>query len=102
MFTSTIRALRVLKVEKITDLSSGYKPAGDGPRPFSLFLLPKDGSTYSVGDAVEITAKLPYAASATGVPMLVGDWSPVVFEEIPVDGVDLEEFTPYAAEIKID
>lgn len=105
MFTALIRAGRILNVEKVTDLTAAYAPVvtdGVTPAPFSIFLVPAVGSTVLPGDVVIVNGKLPYGAAATDVPVIVGDWSPVVFESISASGVDLDDVDLYAAPIRID
>lgn len=101
MFTATLRALRVLKIEKVTDLSSGF--ALSNGNPFSLFIAPADGSSLDVGDVAIVNATIPYDnGNVVEVPVVVGDWSPVVFDSLDADNTAIADCDIYAAEIKID
>lgn len=94
---NTFESVKVLIVEQITDISTAFKPAT--ANAFHIFLAPADGSSYSVGDVVTITAKPVNNDSATSVPIVVGDWNPVVLESVSASGVDLTEFDVYVSEI---
>ena len=48
---------------------------------FSVFILPDSAKAIEAGDVVMAAAKLPHR-EATKVPLVVGDWSPVVFVDI--------------------
>ena len=98
MFTELLRAGRILQVSQLDDLTAAYEP----DLPFSMFLVPASGSDTEVGDVVIVNAKLPYGSAAGNVPVVVGDWSPVVFESIAASGIDLTAVDAYVAPIKID
>ena len=91
-----VKAGRVTQVDKVTDLTEGYKPGV----PFSVFLNPKEGSDVELGDVVTLDAELPYSSTAVEVPVVAGDWSPVVFVGLPTGAVDLTKVDVYAGIIK--
>lgn len=94
-----IRAGRVLNVEKLTDLSAGYDPQ----TPFNMFLVPASGSTVELGDVIVVSATLPYGGDTAGdVPVVVGDWSPVIFRTLAAGAIDLTEVDVYVAPIAIN
>lgn len=101
MFTALIRAGRVLKVEQLSDLTSEYKPTSPDTC-FSVFLMPASGSSVELGDVVLVNAKLPYGSAAGDVPVVVGDWSPVIFESISASGVDLTDVDVYVAPFSVN
>ena len=76
-YTSLIRAGRVVdcaKASSLTDLADAA--------PFSIFIAPITNAV-EAGDIVELGCKLPYNDNAK-VPVVVGDWSPVIFNDISV------------------
>ena len=74
-FTSLIRAGRVIECNVAPQLDT----ATTG-KPFSIFIAPLSNAL-EVGDIAVVSCDLPYE-HATKVPVVVGDWSPVIFEEI--------------------
>lgn len=92
-----ITAGRITKVEKVTSLSAHYFPADS----FSIFLVPRPTSGVELGDVKIVEAMLPRTDSAyVDVPVVVGDWSPVVFRAIKASGIDLTEVDVYVAPIE--
>lgn len=101
MFTALIRAGRVLEITKLTDLTAAYEPTD----PFSMFLTPTSGSTVGLGDTLLVSGTTPYdavGAAAHDLPVVVGDWSPIVFRSIAASGIDLSDVDVYVAPIKIE
>lgn len=91
-----IQAARVTDVQKLTSLTSDYHP----DKLFSLMLVPKQNSSVDVGDVVTFNATLPHAGNLPiEVPVVVGDWSPIVFCSIEANGIDLTEVDAYVAPI---
>lgn len=99
MFTAAIRALRVLDVKQVDDLTAKiYLDV-----PFSLFVAPKVGSGYLPGDVISVEGGLAYSqGSETKVPVVVGDWSPIIFDFISANQLDANDFDVYIGFIKID
>lgn len=97
MFEALLQSGRILKVEQLTDLSEGYAPE----KPFSLMLVPASGSDVNVGDVVTVTAKPPMNDEAAEIPVTVGEWSLVVFDNIAVDGVELDDVDCFVAPITL-
>lgn len=92
-----ITAGRITKVEKVTSLSSNYYPADS----FSMFLVPKAATGVELGDVMVVEALLPRTDNEyVNVPVVVGDWSPVVFRAIKASGIDLTKVDLYVAPIK--
>ena len=97
-----IRAGRVLKCEEVSTLGQGAFT-----EPSSIFIAPV-GDTLAVGDVVIVQGVLSYAGSSDLIPVVVGDWSPAIFDEITsiCDTSDTElsstDYRLFAAEIKID
>lgn len=98
MFNALIKAGRVLNVGKITDLTAAYSPNA----PFSVFLTPASGSLVEVGDNYIITGCTAYGEAEGEIPVVVGDWSPVVFRSISASGIDLTEVDCYVAPIELE
>ena len=77
-FTALVRAGRVLECHRataLTDIATTGKPC-------SLFLVPlADGALEDV-DFVEVAGELQYNATSTVAPVVVGDWSPVIFNSV--------------------
>lgn len=93
-----IAAGRVTKVVKLTSLSNDYNPGGN---VFSVFLAPKEGSDAGVGDVLAFDAMLPDSnGEFVEVPVVVGDWSPIVFRAIKASAIDLTDFDVYVAPIR--
>lgn len=76
-------------------------------KPSSIFIAPV-GDTLAVGDVVVVSGKLAYTGGADVVPVVVGDWSPAIFDEITqitdTGGTTIAtaDYMLFAAEIKID
>lgn len=96
MFEAFIQAARATKVAKVTSLSEAYTPG----QPFSVFINPV--SDDDMGKAITITAKPTRNDSAVEVPVAVGDWSPVMFDSISANGVDLTNNELFVALIDIE
>lgn len=93
-----IKAGRITKVEKVTSLSENYYPDGV---IFSMFLVPKESSNIELGDVIIVEAMLPDTNGAyVDVPMVVGDWSPVLYRAIKAEAIDLDTLDVYVAPIK--
>ncbi len=92
-----VASARVTDVKKVTSLSEEYRPEAI----FSVFLAPKDGGN-EAGDVVEFEAELPHTKGEyVDVPVVVGDWSPIVFKAIKASAIDLTKVTLYAAPMKV-
>ena len=90
-----ITAGRITRVEKVASLSGDYFPTDS----FSMFLVPKGGST-EMGDVVIVEAILPHSDGAyVDVPVVAGDWSPVVFRALKSGSIDLSDVDLYVAPI---
>ncbi|MCR5588001.1 MAG: hypothetical protein K6F72_00110 [Bacteroidales bacterium] len=93
-----ITAARVTNVGLLESLNEDYYPNGV---LFSLFLAPKSDSSVEIGDIKEITAMLPHSnGEYVEVPVVVGDWSPVVFHALKADNDLLTDVKVYVAPIK--
>ena len=91
-----ITAGRITKVEKVTSLSANYYPE----KSFSVFLNAKANSGVENGDVVVVEAMLPDTDGAyVDVPVVLGDWSPVVFRAIKASGINLTKIDVYVAPI---
>lgn len=97
-FNALLKAGRVLNVGKVTDLTAAYEPDA----PFSMFLVPASGSLVEVGDTYIVNGLTAYGTAAGEIPVVVGDWSPVVFRGISASGIDLTEVDVYVAPIEIE
>ena len=95
---SIVKAARVTEVGKLSSLSEDYYPNGE---LFSLFLNPTESSSVSVGDVMVVEAMLPHSiAEFVEVPVVVGDWSPVVFLGLKAGTINLGEVDVYVAPMK--
>ena len=92
-----LRVMRIVKIEKVEDLTTNYAPG----KPFSIFIAPVVGGAYLPGDVAIVNGTLPETTTATDVPVMVGDWSPVVFDSITASSLDLENCELYASELEI-
>ena len=93
-----IYASRVNNVVKLTSLSADYNPGF----LFSLFLAPVANQGVDAGDVLAVTAVLSESdGAAVEVPVVVGDWSPIVFRSLKSSGgIDLTKVKAYVAPIK--
>lgn len=100
-----IRAGRLTNVMPYSDFESWREQQDRRKKQeifFSLFIVPDAGSGIEAGDVVIAKdAKLPHNEAAI-VPLVVGDWSPVVFLDIDpsliaAGGVSLDESLLYVA-----
>lgn len=96
MFNALIQAARATKLEKVTSLSEAYRPG----KPFNVFINPV--SSDDIGTVVKITATPDRNDSAVEVPVVAGDWSPIIFKEISASGVDLSGYELYVGLIDVD
>lgn len=94
---NTFESVKVLKVDKVTDLSTNFAPASG--KPFHIFINPKSESSYDIGDVVVITAKPAKNNTATAVPVVIGDWNPVLFENITAGAFDITTNDIYYSEV---
>ena len=93
-----VKAGRITNVEKVTILSDPYYPNGV---IFSMFLNAKSQSGVESGDVVVVEAMLPDTNGAyVDVPVVVGDWSPVIFRAIKAGAIDTDKLDVYIAPIK--
>ena len=92
-----ILASRITNVVKLDSLDTDYTPKG----LFSVLLAPKSGATAEKGDIVTFDAVLPHSTAYVEVPVIVGDWSPIVFNTIKADSIDLTEVDVYIAPINL-
>lgn len=92
-----IKAGRITSVASIDSISEDYRPS----EVFSLFLAPTQGSEVEVGDIMEFDAILPHTnGEYVTVPVVVGDWSPIVFVAIKANALDLEKVNAYTSPMK--
>lgn len=97
MFEAILQSGRATKVEKVASLTTAY----GNNKPFSIFVCPTDNSPKEAGEVLIINAKPVRNTAATDVPVTIGDWSPVVFDEIAADGINTGVYDVYVAEIEI-
>lgn len=91
-----ILASRITNVVKLDDLTEDYSTKGC----FSVLLAPKSDAVER-GDIVTFDAILPHSNTEyVEVPVVVGDWSPIVFKSIKANSIDLTEVDVYIAPIK--
>ena len=101
MFTGMIRAGRVLECGRV-NISDTASEA-----PMSIFIAPV-AATLTVGDVVTIEGTLAYSGNSALVPVVLGDWSPAIFDRITdvkdVNGNSISDtdYLLFAAHIKID
>jgi len=97
MFEAILQSARATKITKVADLTDGYTSA----KPFSIFVCPTDNSPKEAGEVLVINAKPVDNAAAVDVPVVIGDWSPVVFDAIGTGGINTSSYDVYIAEIKV-
>lgn len=73
---NTFESVKVLKVGKVESLAVNFKPASE--KPFHILINPKSGSELAPGDVKIINAKPVKNDTAVEVPVVVGDWNPVI------------------------
>lgn len=92
-----ILASRITNVVKLDSLDTDYTPKGI----FSVLLAPKSGATAEKWDIVTFDAILPHSNTEyVEVPVVIGDWSPIVFKSIKANSIDLTDVDVYIAPIK--
>lgn len=96
--TEIIQSSRVTNAIKLVSLSEDYTPGF----LFSLFLSPIANQDIACGDVLAVNAVLAESdGAAVEVPVVVGDWSPVVFRTLKASGgIDLTKVNAYVAPIK--
>lgn len=95
MFEAFLQSARATKIQKVA-AADGYT----SNKPFSIFIAPTASSSQEVGDVLIITAKPVHNEEAVEVPVVVGDWSPVVFDAIAAGGIGAG-LDVYIAEIEV-
>lgn len=94
---SIISAQCITNVVKLESLTEDFDLEG---KLFRLFLAPALGSDVKSGDILTVDAMLPYSGGeAVEVPVVVGDWSPVLFQGIEASAIDLTDVDAYVAPI---
>lgn len=93
---SILKTLLVTNVTNVTSIEEGYNPGW----PFKIFVKPKEGSDISKGDILAVVAGL-YDSNDEDVevPVIVGEWSPIVFRWLKGGYLDLERVDVYIARI---
>ena len=93
---SIVKTLLVTNVAKLSSLDEGYAPGW----PFKIFVNPKEESDISKGDILTVDAELyDNKGESVEVPVITGEWSPVVFRSFKDDAFDLTEVDVYVARI---
>jgi len=93
---SIIRASRITKISKLASLSENYFP----DELFSLMLVAKSNSGVENGDVLAFDAMLPDTNNEyVEVPVVVGDWSPIVFRAVKAGAINLSKVDAYVAPI---
>lgn len=93
-----VKAGRITNVIEVTSLTENYYPSGV---IFSMFLVPKAATEVELGDVMIVEAMLPDTnGEYVDVPVVVGDWSPVLFRAIKASGIDLTKVDVYVSPIK--
>ena len=93
---SIVKTLLVTNVAKLDSLDEGYEPGW----MFKIFVNPKEGSEISKGDILTVDAGL-YDSNGeiVEVPVITGEWSPIVFRTLKASSLDLTEVDVYVARI---
>jgi hypothetical protein len=84
-----MKAGRIACHGKITSLANGFKLKDGGP--FSLFIIPNDGST----TPVKADAKLADDAAVSECPFAVNGWTETLVLELPANAIDLTTHAVY-------
>lgn len=91
---SIVKTLLVTNVVKLTSLEADYAPCGS----FKIFVNPKSGGDISKGDILTIDAVLyDSKGESVEVPVIAGEWSPVVFRSLDSATLDLTDVDVYVA-----
>ena len=93
-----IKAGRITKVQQVDSLAEDFYPEGV---VFSMFLNPAEGSDVELGSVVIVEAILPDTnGEYVDVPVVVGDWSPVIFRALKASAIDTDKLDVYISPIK--
>lgn len=84
-----MRAGRIIRHGMIEDLSDGFNLKGT---PFTIFLAPKSVTEDSY---VIMDVKLNADEEHSTIPILVGDWNPLLITEIEPDNSILSDYDIY-------
>lgn len=94
---NTFESVKAMKVEKVTDLSSAFSL--ESKNAFHIFIAPGAGADLDCGEVMQISAKPAKNDAATTVPIVVGDWNPVVLDSISASAIDLDNYDVFVSEI---
>lgn len=99
---NTFESVKVLKVEKVESLDTDFKAASG--KAFHVFIRPLDGADNDAGEIITINAKPVKNDNPVELPIVLGDWNPVLIEKIAANtgadtDIDLEHYTVYYSEI---
>ncbi len=93
--TESLAASRILAHGKVESLATAFSLGGSrlyGNRGFSIFLVPKEGTTDTIAI---VSAKLSYDATASDMPVVVGSWNEGVFVELSASETLLDDYDVY-------
>ena len=99
---NTFESVKVLNVGKVDSLSEEFKlENGNG---FHVFIAPGSGADKDSGETIIIKAQPVKNAEAVEVPIVVGDWNPVLLRAIAANSeadtdIDLSAYSVYYSEI---
>lgn len=99
---NTFESVKVLNVSKVASLDTDFSPASK--KGFHIFIAPGDNASHEAGEVVIIKAKPVKNEQATEVPIVLGDWNPVLLESISANAnvdtdIDLDNYSVYYSEI---
>lgn len=99
---NTFESVKVLKVGKVESLDTDFAPASG--KAFHVFIRPLAGADNDAGEIVAIKAKPVKNDQPTEVPIVLGDWNPVLLQSIAANAntdtdIDLNTYSVYYSEI---
>ncbi len=99
---NTFESVKVLKVDQLESLSEDFS-LSDG-KGFHVFIAPLSGADKDSGETIIIKAKPVKNDEAVEVPIVVGDWNPVLLEKIAANSeadtdIDLTKYKVFYSEI---
>ena len=101
---NTFESVKVLKVGKVESLDTDFAPSSTSKKAFHIFIRPLEGADNDAGEIICINAKPAKNDDFVEVPIVLGDWNPVLFEKIAANAntdtdIDLDKYAVYYSEI---
>lgn len=94
---NTFESVKVLSCNQVTDLTADFKLTNGNS--FHILIAPGDTADKVEGQVLPVGMKLAKNDTSKNIPVVVGDWNPLVVESIDASAIDLTKYDVYISEI---